>query len=171
MDTRINTRSVKIHIYSPFLTTVIGFFWAQFNSVDEADTELKLLIQAHNKEVRSQGRERGWGERIRSSASIDKNRGLEIPAEEKIPFNKTWKIQFKLFNFICSPSVSKVSMRERGALRHAVVLALVLTSLATAGAGSLGWWQESSEPLCPGACHGSHSSDKLFSLLYFVACS
>lgn len=59
MDTRINTRSVKIHIYSPFLTTVIGFFWAQFNSVDEADTELKLLIQAHNKEVRSRGRERG----------------------------------------------------------------------------------------------------------------
>lgn len=59
MDTRINTRSVKIHIYSTSLTTVIGFFWAQFNSVDEADTELKLLMQVHNKEVRTQGRERG----------------------------------------------------------------------------------------------------------------
>lgn len=56
MDPGINPRSVKIHIYSPSLTTVIGFFWAQLNSVDEADTELKLLILAHNEEVRSRGR-------------------------------------------------------------------------------------------------------------------
>lgn len=110
MDTRINTRSLKIHIYSPSLTTVIGFFWAQINSVDEADTKLKLLIQAHNKEVRSQGREGGWGKRTLSSA-LTKTTGLEIPAEEKIPFNKTWVIQFRLLKSICSPSVSEVPVR------------------------------------------------------------
>lgn len=83
MDTRINTRSVKIHIYSPSLTTVIGFFWAWFNSVDEADTELKLLIQAHNRKVRSQGRERGWGKHTPNSASIGKTRGLKSQQRKK----------------------------------------------------------------------------------------
>lgn len=165
MDTRINTRSVKIHIYSPSLTTVIGFFWAQINSGDEADTKLKLLIQAHNKEVRSQGRERGWGKRTLNSAST-KTTGLEIPAEEKIPFTKTWKIQFRLFKPICSPSVSKVPVQGPGPWDTLWCWLGPPFALCHPSDG-----RKTSNRYTRGSAVALRSSDKLFPLLNFVACN
>lgn len=107
-------------------------------------------MQVHNKEVRTQGRERGWWKRTPNSASIGKNRGLEVLAEEKIAFNKIWKIHLKSFNFMHLLSHTALSFNARSwsPETQPAAVAAVLASSITARYGSHREWQENFKPLC-----------------------